>query len=624
MFGNHRGFFKKLMGALAVAASMTALVVPASAQADEADGVWETVRSFVEREMEARDVPGVAASLVSSEGVLESEGFGLADMDSGDEVDAATTRFSLGSEAKLFTAQAVLQLVEAGRVDLDADVNEYLKGFSIEDTYPGRPVTVQNLLTHTGGFDDDHFIGSAVESGPIPPLAEAVEDTQPERIRPPGESVSYDNYGFMLAAYIVECVTGVPYEQYVRENVFEPLGMADSSVKVPYDEETESNIATGYIRGREGLRPTGARYGVQAPAGMGPVASGDDMAVYLAAMMARDERLGEGVAEQMLTRQAASAPGLRGMGFGWEQRSVEGHDVWYKSGDVPGSHTGMAIIPELDLGFHIASNAESEEGGGIGPSDLLEEIVTEHLPALEPPTLEAVEGTDSSQYEGYYLNSRTSENGFTRIRAFLDGPVHVESLSDGRIVTEGLFGETVEWTPLGDGRYGQEGTFRELVFTDGDSFALDGGLAVHDKVSWLHHPALYRVLVVAALIAAAGVFVGATVALVRGKLSLEWAVAGVNALLALGFAIIMAVVLAEGKFAFLVALVTADPVLITALALASLTVPVTVVQVVLAVRGLVRKRGPLAGRMFYIAATLGALSFTAFCLEYNIVGPPFT
>ncbi|MFC4337093.1 serine hydrolase domain-containing protein [Salininema proteolyticum] len=611
---------RRLAAWAALAATALAPLAAAPAKAED-DGVWDTMRGYVEREMEARDVPGVAVSLVSEEGVLHSEGFGVADIDGGEKVDPETTRFSLASEAKLFTAQAVLQLVEDGAVDLDADVNEYLEGFRIEDAYPGRPVTVRNLLTYTGGFDEDHFIGMGVESGPVTPLGEELEEKQPERVRPPGKLVSYDNYGFALAAYIVECVTDMPFAKYLEDNVFEPLGMGASSAAVPYDEETERDVATGYIIGRDGKRPTEMRYGALFPVGIGPVASGDDMAVYLAAMMARDPRLGDGVAERMLSPQFRNAPEFSAMGFGWEQTSVAGRSVWFKAGDLPGFHTGMAIIPDLGIGFHIASNADSDEGGGIGPVDLLEEVIAEHLPALEAPEEEAVTA-DSEQYEGTFISSRTSRNGFIRFRPLVDGPVTVATGEEGSLVTEGLFGKKVTWTPVGEGRYVREGTFHRLTFIDRDTFALDGHVIGYERVEWFQNPTLYRVLLAAALASVLLVLVGVPIAAWHRRAAPRWIVPWVNAALVTAF-IAIGAVLAESKGAFTVALLTADPLLVAALILAALTLPVTVVQVVFAVRALAKRQGSVMGRVSYAAATLGAVAFTLACAEYNILSLPF-
>ena len=112
------------------------------------------------REMEKHHIAGAAVSVVKDGKLFFAKGYGYADLENGIPVDPEQTIFRIGSVAKLFTWTAVMQLVEQGKLDLDADINTYLD-FRIPDTYP-QPITLKHLLTHTSGFEDRYFESAGV------------------------------------------------------------------------------------------------------------------------------------------------------------------------------------------------------------------------------------------------------------------------------------------------------------------------------------------------------------------------------------------------------------------------------------------------------------------------------
>ena len=152
--------------------------------------------------MPSRKIPAATISVVKDGELFFAKGYGYADREKKIPVEADKTLFRPGSTSKLFTWTAVMQLAERGQLDLDADVNTYLKTFQIPATYP-EPITMKNLLTHTPGFEDGGFGYLFVkdESG-IVPLRESLAAHIPERVRPPGTWSSYSNYGTALAGLI--------------------------------------------------------------------------------------------------------------------------------------------------------------------------------------------------------------------------------------------------------------------------------------------------------------------------------------------------------------------------------------------------------------------------------------
>src|SRR5580698_7200921 len=205
-------------GPAVLANPASADVSPALTQSD-ADA-W--LDGFMPYTLEYNDIAGAAVVIVKDGQVLTQRGFGYADVAARKRVDAATTMFRAGSISKLFTWTAIMQLVEQGKVDLDADVNQYLD-FKVPP-YQGKPITVRNLMTHTPGFEEA-FKGGIRFSGSVPALGDVLKRMLPARVYEPGATPAYSNYGAGVASYIVERVSGVPFEDYVERNIFAPLGM---------------------------------------------------------------------------------------------------------------------------------------------------------------------------------------------------------------------------------------------------------------------------------------------------------------------------------------------------------------------------------------------------------------
>jgi CubicO group peptidase (beta-lactamase class C family) len=191
----------------------------------------------VNSKLEEYHIPNAAVSVVKDGEIVYKKGFGLADIENNIPVDADTTLFRIGSTSKLITWTAVMQLVEAGKLDLNADVNTYLDfaispqlESSFKKTTAG-PITMIHLMTHTPGFEDYPDMLFRLSADELLPLDEYVKDYQPARIFPAGEVAAYSNYGTALAGYIVERVSGLPFAEYVEKNIFTPLDMKNSTFR---------------------------------------------------------------------------------------------------------------------------------------------------------------------------------------------------------------------------------------------------------------------------------------------------------------------------------------------------------------------------------------------------------
>ncbi len=194
-------------------------------------------------EMERRHAPGAIAVIVKDGQIVFEKGYGVSDLEKGTAVDPDKTLFRVASISKIITTFAALELVDQGKLDLNADINRYLKLFQIPSTF-AKPVTLANLLTHTGGFDERQIGLTARLQAEQIPLGAYLQLRMPPRTVPPGEIYNYSNHGFALAGYLVESVANQPFADYVEDKVFQPLGMNHSSFD--FMPSLLPNLATPY------------------------------------------------------------------------------------------------------------------------------------------------------------------------------------------------------------------------------------------------------------------------------------------------------------------------------------------------------------------------------------------
>src|SRR5260370_30520438 len=137
-----------------------------------------------------------------------------------------------------------MPLVEQGKVDVDRDINEYLD-FQVPHTF-GRPVTLRNLMTHTAGFEEVIKDLGADRADELPSLQGFIRSHEPHQIYAPGTIPAYSNYGADLAGYIVQRVSGMPFEEYIQRNIFGPLGMTHATFVQPFPDSLKSMLSRRY------------------------------------------------------------------------------------------------------------------------------------------------------------------------------------------------------------------------------------------------------------------------------------------------------------------------------------------------------------------------------------------
>ena len=321
------------------------------------------------KEMEENHIAGAAVSVVKDGELSFAKGYGYADVESGIPVDPEETVFGIGSVGKVFTWTAVMQLVEQGKLDLDADINDYLD-FRIPDTYP-QPITLKHLMTHTSGFEDRWFGSAVSREDDLVPVREWLVSHMSARVRPPGDA-GYSNYNAMLAGYIVARVSGQPYEQYIQEHILDPLGMVHSTVQSPMPPELRPGASVGYTYADGDFQafPDYTPQPALAPSGAHQ-ASVTDMARFMIAHLqdgrysdantAERSILKESTAQQMHSTLYTPDPRLNGTAYGLFDMSDNGQRTLGHIGDFPPMHSLLLLLPDQNLGLFVVYNSE---GGG--------------------------------------------------------------------------------------------------------------------------------------------------------------------------------------------------------------------------------------------------------------------
>ncbi|WP_112133376.1 serine hydrolase domain-containing protein [Glycomyces dulcitolivorans] len=384
--------------------------------------------------LEDAGVAGATVAVVGDGQVLTTRGFGYADTAAGVEVDPAETLFRPGSVSKVFTATAVMQLVEQGELDLDADVSEYLD-FAIERRYDDD-LTLRHLLSHTAGFEE-RIAGLIAFEGDDVNLRDALATDPPEQVFRPGTTPSYSNYGNALAGYIVERVSGMPFEDYIDQNLFQPLGMGSSSFEQPLPAELANRISDGYANADGPAQPF--EYVGTPPAGA-LSATADDMAQFMLAQLGTHpggvELLDAATRELMYTPaldedSLAEFAGAQRMTLGWFQEDQNGHRIVGHGGDTNWFHSHLNLYPDDGAGIFVSFNSSGTKGSEtLGMrADLMGAFADRYFPG---ETETVADGSDAEDLAGVYYSSRGSQSTFLSVIDLLN-TTEITALDDGRL-----------------------------------------------------------------------------------------------------------------------------------------------------------------------------------------------
>jgi CubicO group peptidase (beta-lactamase class C family) len=390
-----------------------------------------------------RKGPGAVVVVVNRDGPVFAEGYGFSDIEAKKPFTADATLVRPGSISKLFTAIAVMQLVDEGRLDLDRDVNGYID-FAIPTPEGGVPVTLRRLLTHRAGFEE-HFKGLFTRNREPQPLGRWLAKSLPPRLFPKGDVEAYSNYGVALAGYIVERVSGEPFDSYIQRHILDPLSMSHSTFQQPLPDDLEPLMAKTY---RPWPLPQLAFFQtITAPAGALST-TGTDMGRFMRALINGGELDGVRILpkarlDEMMAPGNATAAGYLGLVFFGTK--VAGHDSIGHDGDTTTFFSDLKIFPEQGVGVFVSRSGTGE----IDAANQIPDPATAIAKRFLPKVSETADTTFPSDpgVAGIYHLSRRSESSLLRLRDLMaervlkiDGAGNVRSyfaiwpFDDGRML----------------------------------------------------------------------------------------------------------------------------------------------------------------------------------------------
>ena len=323
----------------------------AQPSSDETD--YTDIDEYITARMRSARIPGVAVAIVKGDRIVYLKGYGQADPDG--RPMTPQTPFIIGSITKPFTALAIMQLVDAGKVDLDAPVQRYVPWFRVADPKASTQITVRMLLNQTSGLPQ----GPTLVTWTWPDYPDALERhvrllANAQLSFPPGQSFAYSNANYVTQGVIVQAVTGQSYEDYVRQHIFAPLDMRNSFVS--QDEAEQHGMAMGHRWWFGFPVPTTLPYNrANLPAGF-IISSAEDMAHYLIAQMNGGHYRNSSIlsSQGMASMLAEPPPGTYGLG--WESVRIDGRRLINSDGATPNYQGSIFIDPQTGVGVFVAAN----------------------------------------------------------------------------------------------------------------------------------------------------------------------------------------------------------------------------------------------------------------------------
>lgn len=338
---------------------------------------------YVNRVLKTFDVPGIAVAIVKDGKVVLEKGYGRRNVENGAPVDAKTL-FAIASNTKAFTAASLSMLADKGKLDMGGRVTTYLPWFRMSDPYVTHEMRVRDLLAHHSGL--------SLGAGDLlywPTTDYSSKEVAERLAKVPlnygfRSQYFYDNILFGVASLVIENVSGQSYRQFLKNNIFEPLGMHDTRFNYHYIKSSDQDVATGYAKyDFKDLKPVDKLAWANASGAGGIYSSVHDMSKWIIAQLdggvygkkadGSDQRLfSEARHEEMWSVQtpiesreskipelAAIAPDYQGYGEGWFLSQYHRHRMVYHTGGWPGFVSRVTMIPDMKLGMVVLTNQES-------------------------------------------------------------------------------------------------------------------------------------------------------------------------------------------------------------------------------------------------------------------------
>ncbi|MEM7000167.1 MAG: serine hydrolase domain-containing protein [Pseudomonadota bacterium] len=389
------------------------------------------VDGIVNTSMRNHNIAGVVVVIMADDQLLVSKGYGFADVANEVPVDPAKTLFRIGSVSKLFTYIGLMQLYEQGKLDLDADIQQYLPNLDIPATF-AEPIRVQDLFTHTAGFDERLVGLFSRDPADAIALQDILARELPARLRPPGEVSAYSNHSLGVAGLIIENLSGLSWADYVRQHILNPLEMTYATAHQPVPEHLLNRNALGY-RFRDGTYvPEVFEIVPLAPAGS-MAASGEAMAKFMQAHLHGGARgdariLAPDTLQTMFEPLYSVHASINSMAHGYIHNQINGRRFISHTGGMATFFTYWGVMPDDDVGIFVSTNTV---GGTELISDLRRSLVDYYFPHTLDLTMTR-DPSDTADLAGDYVSYRFPSA--SAIKFFIHmSRVAIASMGPGRI-----------------------------------------------------------------------------------------------------------------------------------------------------------------------------------------------
>jgi CubicO group peptidase (beta-lactamase class C family) len=432
-------------------------------------------------------IAGAVVSVVYQGEVLYQAGYGFADIEHRIPANPDESLFRIASITKPFVWTAIMQLHEQGRLDVNDDVNDYLEAFKLPDTFP-EPVRIRHLLTHTPGFEDQAIGMNARTIEEAKSLENYLSNNIPRRVRPAGIHAAYSNWGTALAGYIIEQITGQPWDDYVDDHILTPLDMTSTNTHLVLKEAFTDRLAKSYnySSGQFVARPYEAMN--DTPAGVMSMTAAD-MSHFMIMHLANGQYKGRQLLKPATARLMQSPLFeahhlLPAMLHGFYRSDRNGEVIFGHGGDTNQFHSNLSLLPEHDLGLFVSFNADSADEAR---SNIVRAFIDHFFPANYLRQAPMAANILLDDYEGEYIPLRSNHSSIERLGTLVNG-IEI-SVADQALNVGG----NSLWVALAENEFTAKYVDRQMIFKRSESGAvthvvIGSPLGSYERVSGLNAP----------------------------------------------------------------------------------------------------------------------------------------
>ena len=369
------------------------------------DDAFRLMEVWLDAQKDFERLPGIAVAVVNDQEILWDQGFGYADINAQIKTETSTI-YSICSISKLFTAIAILQLRDEGKLQLDDEVATHLPWFKIKQNFEqSGPITIRGLLTHSSGLPRQsnypYWTGPDFDFPTLEEIKSQMDSS--ETLYPASTYFQYSNFGMSLLGAIIEEKSGITYETYVTKHIIEPLKLKDTRPRMP-DELAKGQLATGYSAlnrqgEREALTPFFTK-GVTAAAGF--TSTVEDLSKFASWQFrllnnGEKEVLKSSTLKEMQRVHWMDPDWKRAWGLGFSVRNLKGTTLVSHGGSCPGYRSLLSLVPKYKKAYSVMINA-----GSTNPGKYIDGISEILVKAFDAKPVTTPEGVDLNDYAGIY------------------------------------------------------------------------------------------------------------------------------------------------------------------------------------------------------------------------------